>query len=55
MAFGLAALFSISTVLVPALSSLGGYGWLIGAALGGVFYRVLMPGKQAVTKLQTQG
>lgn len=55
MAFGLAALFSISTVLVPALSSLGGYGWLIGAALGGVFYRVLMPGKQAVAKLQTQG
>ncbi len=52
-AFALAALFSISTVLVPALSSLGGYGWLIGAALGGLFYWVIMPGKQSLAALQT--
>ena len=42
IAFGVAALFSLSTVLVPALSSLGGYGWLIGAGLGGLFYYGLM-------------
>ncbi|SJN15157.1 Hydantoin permease [Halomonas citrativorans] len=42
IAFGGAALFSLSTVLVPALSSLGGYGWLIGAGLGGAFYFGLM-------------
>lgn len=37
-AFGLAALFSIATVWVPALADLNGYGWLIGAALGGLLY-----------------
>lgn len=42
IAFGAAALFSLSTVLVPALSSLDGYGWLIGAGLGGAFYFGLM-------------
>lgn len=42
MAFGGAALFSLSTVLVPALSSLGGFGWMIGAGLGGLFYFILM-------------
>ncbi|MFQ3789188.1 NCS1 family nucleobase:cation symporter-1 [Halomonas sp. A29] len=41
-AFGGAALFSISTVLVPALSGLDGYGWMMGAALGGLFYYGLM-------------
>ncbi|MBM7455405.1 NCS1 family nucleobase:cation symporter-1 [Oceanisphaera litoralis] len=43
LAFALAAVFSISTVLVPALSNLNGYGWLIGAGLGGLFYYLLMP------------
>ncbi|WP_116474386.1 NCS1 family nucleobase:cation symporter-1 [Zobellella maritima] len=43
LAFGLAAVFSISTVLVPALSNLNGYGWLLGAGLGGLFYYLLMP------------
>ncbi|MGY4877279.1 NCS1 family nucleobase:cation symporter-1 [Vreelandella aquamarina] len=42
IAFGGAALFSLSTVIVPALSDLGGYGWLIGAGLGGLFYFFLM-------------
>ncbi|WP_189466674.1 NCS1 family nucleobase:cation symporter-1 [Litchfieldella qijiaojingensis] len=41
-AFGMAALFSISTVLIPTLSDLNGYGWLIGAGLGGLFYHFLM-------------
>lgn len=43
LSFGLAAVFSISTVLVPALSNLNGYGWLLGAGLGGLFYYLLMP------------
>ena len=43
-AFGLAALFSVATVWVPALSSLSGYGWVIGAALGGALHLVLMRG-----------
>ncbi|MDX1606987.1 MAG: cytosine permease, partial [Candidatus Competibacterales bacterium] len=42
IAFALAAVFSISSVWVPALSDLGGYAWLIGAFLGGLFYRILM-------------
>ncbi|MGM0543196.1 MAG: NCS1 family nucleobase:cation symporter-1 [Pseudomonadota bacterium] len=42
MAFGGAAIFSLSTVLVPALASLNGYGWLMGAGLGGLFYFILM-------------
>lgn len=54
MAFALAAVFSIATVLVPALSSLDGYGWLIGAALGGLFYRVFMPGGKVLTAAEAQ-
>lgn len=42
IAFGGAAVFSLSTVVVPALASLGGYGWLLGAGLGGLFYYGLM-------------
>lgn len=38
MAVGLAALFSIGTVWIPALQALSGFGWLIGAVLGGVLY-----------------
>ena len=38
MAVGLAALFSIGTVWLPALQALSGFGWLIGAVLGGVLY-----------------
>lgn len=47
-AFAMAALFSISTVLVPALSNLNGYGWLMGAGLGGLFYYLLMFRRAAV-------
>lgn len=52
-AFGMAALFSIATVLVPALSGLNGYGWLIGASLGGLFYHMLMRSQRMAT-LPTQ-
>ncbi|MDN3721172.1 cytosine permease [Roseibium salinum] len=35
LAFAAAALFSVATVWVPALADLSGYGWVIGAVLGG--------------------
>lgn len=41
VAFALGAIFSVSTVIVPALEELNGYGWMIGAALGGLFYTIL--------------
>lgn len=44
LAFALAAVFSVSTVWVPVLSDLAGYGWLIGACLGGVLQYVVMRG-----------
>lgn len=40
-AFAMAAVFSVATVWMPALEALAGFGWLIGAALGGVFYLIL--------------
>ena len=50
MAFGIAAVFSVATVWVPALASLSGFGWVIGALLGGMFHIMLMRGaKQAQT------
>ncbi|WP_299186607.1 NCS1 family nucleobase:cation symporter-1 [uncultured Psychrobacter sp.] len=42
IAFAIGALFSIATVLIPALTKLEGYGFLLGAALGGVVYWILM-------------
>lgn len=44
MAFGLAAIFSIATVWVPAFAALSGFGWVIGALLGGTFHLLLMRG-----------
>jgi NCS1 family nucleobase:cation symporter-1 len=41
IAFVLAAIFSVSTVWVDALSALSGYAWLLGALLGGIIYRTL--------------
>ncbi|QDF27539.1 NCS1 family nucleobase:cation symporter-1 [Halarcobacter anaerophilus] len=38
VAFVIGALFSICTVWVDSLSSLNGYGWIIGAVLGGFIY-----------------
>ncbi|WP_447895211.1 NCS1 family nucleobase:cation symporter-1 [Vreelandella sp. GE22] len=53
VAFLGAALFSLSTVLVPALSGLDGYGWLIGAGLGGLIYFFLMRNFKAAPQLGT--
>lgn len=41
-AFGIAAIFSVATVWVPALAALSGFGWVIGAAIGGALHVVLM-------------
>ncbi|WP_299847051.1 NCS1 family nucleobase:cation symporter-1 [uncultured Paracoccus sp.] len=41
IAVGVAAVFSIATVWLPALAGLTGFGWLIGAALGGVIHIAL--------------
>ena len=38
IAFVLPAVFSLGTVWLPALSFLNGFGWVIGAALGGIIY-----------------
>jgi nucleobase:cation symporter-1, NCS1 family len=43
-AFGIAAIFSVATVWVPALAQLSGYGWVIGAVLGGMLHLALMRG-----------
>ncbi|UUP18971.1 NCS1 family nucleobase:cation symporter-1 [Nitratireductor thuwali] len=45
IAFVLAAVFSVATVWVPALSQLSGYGWVIGAILGGALHTGLMNNK----------
>lgn len=44
IAFAIAAVFSIASVWVPALASLEGYAWVIGAALGGALHYLLMRG-----------
>jgi NCS1 family nucleobase:cation symporter-1 len=43
-AFGLAAIFSVATVWIPALGGLSGFGWIIGAVLGSVLHVWLMRG-----------
>ncbi|WP_282610650.1 NCS1 family nucleobase:cation symporter-1 [Pelagibius sp. Alg239-R121] len=46
-AFAIGAVFSIATVWLPALGFLSGFGWVVGALIGGAAYKVLMPGKSA--------
>jgi len=41
VAWGIAGVFSVLTVWHPALSSLGGFAWIIGAALGTVLHLML--------------
>lgn len=48
IAFAIAAVFSISTVWVPALAALSGFGWLIGAAIGGALHVLLMRRRAAI-------
>ena len=42
IAFAVGAIFSIATILVPVLTKLEGYGFLMGAAIGGIVYWFLM-------------
>jgi nucleobase:cation symporter-1, NCS1 family len=42
--FCIAGVFSVGTVWVPALEALSGYGWVIGALLGGLVHWLLMRG-----------
>ncbi|MXN67227.1 NCS1 family nucleobase:cation symporter-1 [Stappia sp. GBMRC 2046] len=42
LAFGASAIFSVATVWVPALAGLSGFGWVIGAVLGGTLHLALM-------------
>ncbi|WP_196776937.1 NCS1 family nucleobase:cation symporter-1 [Haloechinothrix halophila] len=41
-AFGIASVFSIATVWVPALEDMTGFAWLIGAAIGALLHFVFM-------------
>lgn len=41
-AFGIAAVFSVATVWVPAFTALSGFGWVIGAVIGGGLHCMLM-------------
>ncbi|WP_434361152.1 NCS1 family nucleobase:cation symporter-1 [Parasalinivibrio latis] len=41
VSFGIAAVFSVGTVWIPSLESLSGFGWIIGAVLGGLIYNGL--------------
>lgn len=47
---GLAAIFSMSAVWVPALQVLGGFAWLIGALLGAVFHLIAMRGRVTIER-----
>lgn len=42
IAFAVAAVFSIGTEWAPALAALSGFGWVVGAILGGLVYKLLM-------------
>ncbi len=42
VAFAIAAVFSVATVWAPALAALSGFGWIIGALLGGGLHLLMM-------------
>ncbi len=42
IAFGIAAMFSVATVWLPALAALTGFGWIMGAVIGGTLHVMLM-------------
>ena len=46
VAWAIAGVFSVLTVWHPALSGLGGYAWIIGAALGTVLH-LMMSGQKS--------
>ena len=41
IALAIAAVFAVGTVWHPSLSSLGGFGWIIGAALGAILHYLM--------------
>ena len=41
IALAIAAVFAVSTVWHPSLAGLGGYGWVIGAALGAILHYIM--------------
>jgi NCS1 family nucleobase:cation symporter-1 len=47
-AFGISAIFSIASVWTPAIESLSGFAWIIGAILGGILHYAFM--RKAVVK-----
>ena len=47
VAVAIAAVFSVAAVWVPALTSLSGFAWVIGALLGALLYIVAMGGRSA--------
>jgi nucleobase:cation symporter-1, NCS1 family len=49
VATGVAAIFSVAAVWVPALTALSGFAWVIGAVLGGALYVVVMRGRGPAT------
>src|SRR5699024_2596633 len=48
VAGGVAALFSMPTVWLPALEELTGFAWLLGALLGGLFHWIAMRGRVVI-------
>ncbi len=48
LAFFISAVFSVSTVWVAALVSLSGYGWPIGAMLGGLLHCMVVRRKVGI-------
>jgi NCS1 family nucleobase:cation symporter-1 len=50
-AFAIAAVFSVATVWVPALAQLSGYGWVIGAVLGGLLHLGFYKSSEAQGKI----
>jgi len=54
-AFCAAAVFSIATVWVPFLEGLAGFGWIIGAVLGGAFHIWLMRDISTAHTTRAQG
>lgn len=55
IAFAIAAVFSLSTVWVPAIAALSGFGWIIGALLGGGLHLFLMRRQSAAAGLRAGG
>jgi len=47
VAWAIAGVFSVLTVWHPALSGLGGYAWIIGAALGTILHLMMSGGKKS--------